>query len=205
MNSSGTASQNPQRIENSAASAWIASARALFAERGYAAVDMEEIFRRAQTRRGEPLERFRGGKEELFRAVLVEVGAETARRVAGAARSRSDPWESLVAGADEFLDCCVTPELRRIVFLDAPTVLDWDIWRAVEGERGRKLVEGAFRRALDAGRVVKQPAEALAQVLLDTLHDAALVMAQAEDPAAAREEMGRSVRLLLNGLRGPSA
>lgn len=183
----------------------IETARALFAERGYAAVSLEEIFQQARSRSGEPIERFRGGKEELFRAVLVEVTARLAQRVARAARARSDPWEALAAGTDAFLDSCATLEVRRIVFIDAPAVFDWDVWQVIEGERGRELVEGAFRRAIDAGKIVRQPSEALAQVLLDALHDAALTVARAEDPGAAREEVGRSVQLLLEGLRNPSA
>jgi hypothetical protein len=41
-------------------------------------------------------------------------------------------------------------------------------------------------------------------VLLGALDEAAMVVARADDPVAARAEMGKTVRHLLEGLRGPT-
>jgi AcrR family transcriptional regulator len=183
--------------------ALIAAGRELFAERGYAAVGTEEIVQRAGVTRGALYHHFRGGKEELFRAALVQISAETARLVAAEAVARSDPWESLTAGIDAFLDACAKPEVQRIVLVDGPSVLGWDVWRAIDSENVLGLVEAALQRAIDAGRVIPQPPKALAQVLLGALNEAAMVVAEADDPAAARAEMGVTVSRLLEGLRGP--
>ncbi|MGZ4178354.1 MAG: TetR family transcriptional regulator [Solirubrobacteraceae bacterium] len=185
--------------------ALIAAGRELFAERGYAAVGTEEIVQRAGVTRGALYHHFRGGKEELFRAVLVQISAETARLVAAEAVARSDPWESLTAGIDAFLDACAQPEVQRIVLVDGPSVLGWDVWRAIDSENVLGLVEAALQRAIDAGRVIPQPPKALAQVLLGALNEAAMVVAEADDPAEARAEMGVTVSRLLEGLRGPVA
>ena len=64
--------------------ALIQAARALFAERGYADVGTEEIVQRGGLTRGALYHNFRGGKEELFRAVLVQISAEVVQRVAEA-------------------------------------------------------------------------------------------------------------------------
>src|SRR5258708_16544801 len=98
--------------------ALIAAARALFAERGYADVGTEEIVKRAGVTRGALYHHFRGGKEELFRAVLVQLSAETVQRVAQAAIATEDPWESLVVGSEAFLDACATAEVQRIMLVD---------------------------------------------------------------------------------------
>ena len=185
--------------------ALIAAARQLFAERGYAAVGTEEIVQLAGVTRGALYHHFRGGKEELFRAALVQLSAETVRSVAEAAQAGNDPWDALMAGADAFLDACATPEVQRIMLVDGPSVLGWDVWRAIDSDYGLGLLEQALRRATDAGARLPGSTTAVAHVLTGALDEAAMVVARAEDPAAARAEMGQTIRRLLEGLRGPAA
>jgi len=184
--------------------ALIAAARKLFTERGYAAVGTEEIVQAAGVTRGALYHHFRD-KEELFQAVLVQVSAETTTRIAREASAVDDPWEELVTGIDAFLDACTTPEMQRIVLIDGPAVLGWDLWRAIDAEHGLGLLEQAVQNAIDAGRLAPQSARAVAHVLLGALDEAAMVVARAPDPVAARAEMGKTVRHLLEGLRGPTA
>jgi AcrR family transcriptional regulator len=188
----------------STTAALLAAARVLFAERGFAAVGTEEIVQRAGVTRGALYHRFRGGKEELFRAVLIQVTAETTRAITEKALAAQDPWEALVIGSDAFLDACTTPEMQRIVLIDGPSVLGWDLWRAIDTDRGLGLLEAAIRRAMDAGRLMPAPATAVAHVLLGALDEAAMVVARSDDPVDARAEMGQTVRRLLEGLRGPT-
>ncbi len=184
--------------------ALITAARELFAQRDYADVATEEIVERAGVTRGALYHHFKGGKEDLFRAVLIQVSAETLRRVVGRA-SGEDPWEELVRGAEAFLDACATPEVQRIMFVDGPAVLGWDVWRAIGTDHGLGLLEQVVQAAMDAGKLLPGSARAVAQVLSGALDEAAMVVARAEDPKAAREEMGVTVRRLLQGLRGPQA
>jgi AcrR family transcriptional regulator len=184
--------------------ALIDAARELFTAHGYAGVGTEEIVRRAGVTRGALYHHFRKGKEELFRAVLVQLSAETMRRVAQAATTTEDPWEALVIGSEAFLDACVTPEVQRIMLIDGPSVLGWDVWRAIDAEHGLGLLEMAVQRAMDAGRLLPASTNAVAHVLAGALDEAAMVVARADDPTAARQEMGRTVRRLLEGLRGPA-
>jgi AcrR family transcriptional regulator len=183
--------------------ALISAGRALFAERGYADVGTEEIVQRAGVTRGALYHHFRGGKEDLFRAVLVQVSAETARRVMQAASATEDPVEELVVGCEALLDACTTPEVQRIVLVDGPSVLGWDVWRTADADYALGLLEAALQHAIDAGRLIPQPARALAHVLMGALDEAAMVIARADDPETAREEMGRTVRHLLDGLKAP--
>ena len=178
-------------------------ARELFAERGYANVGTEEIVQRAGVTRGALYHHFRGGKEELFRAVVVQISAETAQQVRAAAGVIEDPWDALVAGIDAFLDACATAEVQRILLIDGPAVLGWDVWRTIDAEYGLGLLEAALQGAIDAGRLPPQPARAAAHVLLGALDEAAMVVARADDPLAARAEMGQTVHRLLEGLRVP--
>ena len=183
--------------------ALVDAARELFAGRGYANVGTEEIVQQAGVTRGALYHHFRGGKEELFRAVVVQISAETAGRVREVARANDDPWNALIHGIDAFLDACALPDVQRILLVDGPAVLGWDVWRAIDNDYGLRLLEGALQRAIDAGRLPPQPARAAAHVLLGALDEAAMVVARADDARAARNEMGQTVHRLLEGLRVP--
>lgn len=183
--------------------ALVGAARELFSQRGYASVGTEEIVQQAGVTRGALYHHFRGGKEELFRAVVIQLSAETAGRVRAAARAIEDPWDALVGGIDAFLDACATTEVQRILLVDGPAVLGWDVWRAIDEDYGLGLLEDALGRAIDAGRLPPQPTRAAAHVLVGALDEAAMVVARADDPLAARAEMGQTVHRLLEGLRVP--
>jgi AcrR family transcriptional regulator len=183
--------------------ALVAAARELFAERGYANVGTEEIVQQAGVTRGALYHHFRGGKEELFRAVVVQLSAETAGKVRAVARAIEDPWDALVEGIDAFLDACATAEVQRILLVDGPAVLGWDVWRAIDADYGLGLLEDALGRAIEANRLPPQPTRPAAHVLLGALDEAAMVVARADDPHAARAEMGQTVHRLLEGLRVP--
>jgi AcrR family transcriptional regulator len=185
--------------------ALIAAARELFAARGYAGVATEEVVQHAGVTRGALYHHFRGGKEELFRAVVVQVSAEMVQRVAKAATASTDPWEELVLGCEAFLDACATPEAQRILLLDAPSVLGWDVRRAIDADYGLRLLERAVQDAIDSGRVIPVSANAAAHVLAGALDEAAMVVARADDPVAARGEVSQTIRRLLDGLRQPDA
>ncbi len=204
MNASSREPRTTEPQAGASTAALIAAARELFAQRGYADVGTEEIVQRAGLTRAALYHHFRGGKEDLFAAVLVQVSSETAQHVIAAAAAVEDPWEALVVGTDALLDACASPEVQRIMLRDGPSVLGWDMWRAADGDFALTLLETALQRAIDAGELIDQPARALAHVLLGALDEAAMVVARAEDQADARAEMRQTVHRLLVGLRGPT-
>lgn len=181
-------------------SALIATARRLFAERGYANVGTEEIVRAAGVTRGALYHHF-DGKAGLFRAVFEELEAEIAERLANEALARTDPWEAMVAGLEMFLDVCTEPEVQRIALVDAPSVLGWETWREIEGRYGLGLVRMGLENLMDAGIARRQPVDPLAHALLGTLYEAGLYVARADDARAARAEMETVLRAMLDGLR----
>ena len=203
MSSPGNRPRTKAEQRDATTAALIAAARELFADRGYADVGTEEIVQHAGVTRGALYHHFKDGKEALFRAVLVQISAETVKQVAAAAASSPTPWEALERGCEAFLDACATPEVQRIVLTDGPAVLGWDVWRAIDTDYGLSVIERALQRASDAGELLPASTNAVAQVLAGALDEAAIVVAGADDPAAARAEMGTTVRRLLNGLRGP--
>src|SRR3712207_4169571 len=131
--------------------ALIEAGRALFADRGYAAVGTEQIVAAARGKRG-ALDYHFEDKRDLFRAVFAEVDRELVEGVARVALEEPDPWQRLAAGCDAFLDACIDPTLQRIVFLDAPSVLGWREWHeAGEAASALGVIEFGLQAAADAG------------------------------------------------------
>jgi AcrR family transcriptional regulator len=178
----------------------VAAARELFAERGYAAVPTEEIVARARVTRGALYHHFRD-KRDLFRAVFEATDHDLVQDLARAALAEEDPWRRLVAGAERFLDACLDPAIRRIVFTDAPAVLDPAEWRSAEEQSALGLVAFALQSAMDAGALAVWPVPPLARVVLGALNEAGIAIATADDPRSAREEMGAALAHVLEGLR----
>jgi AcrR family transcriptional regulator len=177
------------------------AARPLFAERGFAGVGTEEIVRAAGVTRGALYHHF-DDKRDLFEAVYAQVEAELAQRIAaGALRPGiAEPLAAMRAGAEMFLDSCTVPEVQQIALLDGPSVLGWDRWREIGAEHGLGLIEATLRAAIEGGAVAEQPVRPLAHVLMGALDEAAMLVARADDPEAARAEVGRTIDTLLAAL-----
>jgi AcrR family transcriptional regulator len=180
--------------------ALIATARALFAERGYAGVGTEEIVRTAGVTRGALYHHF-AGKKELFEAVYEDVERQLVEQIAASAiSSATDPLEALHAGAQAFLDACEDPAVQRIALVDAPSVLGWEQWREIGLRYGFGLVRATVEAAMDAGLIERQPVDALSHLLLGAIDEGAMLIARADDGGTTREQVGATVKRLLDAL-----
>jgi AcrR family transcriptional regulator len=182
----------------------IATARRLFAERGYAAVPAEEIVAAAGLTRGALHHHF-GDKKQLFRAVFEQLETEITDRVAAAIATASDSWTAATTGLSAFLDVCQDPVVIQIALTDAPAVLGWSDWRAIEAEHGLGLIKAGLELAMAERVLAPQPVDVLAHLILSAVIEAALLIARAPDHAAARADAERTLLALLAGLRETTA
>ena len=182
--------------------ALLTAARRLFTEKGYAATGRDEIAAAAGVTRGALYHHF-AGKEAVFRAVVEQLEQEITTDVATVAAGGGDAATELRLGCLAFLDACLDPSVRRIVLLEAPAVLGWDQWREIDERYGLALLTHGVQMVMDAGLVEPGPVAPLAHLLLGALNEAALLVATAEDPHAARAEVGRAVEQVLARLLAP--
>ncbi len=182
--------------------ALLGAARELFTARGFAQTSTEEIVRRARVTRGALYHHFRD-KAHLFEAVFEDLSREKMVKVQEAAMAAGPPggWGHLIAGCSAFLDCCLEPDFRQIVLLDAPAALGWDRWREMDARHGYEVMRRGLHVVMEKGLIDEQPIEPLAHMLIGALHEAALALARAEDPKKARAEIGASIERLLEGLK----
>lgn len=181
--------------------ALVAAARPLFAEHGFGGVGTEAIVREAGVTRGAMYHQF-ADKRELFEAVFEAVEADVARRVAEAvvAGGEADPLVLMERAADAWFDVCADGEVLRIVLIEAPAVLGWERWREIALRYALGMVEGMLTHGMETGALAPGPVRPLAHVLIGALDEAALYLATAEDPEAARAEVADVVRRIIRGL-----
>ncbi|MFE5509485.1 TetR/AcrR family transcriptional regulator [Streptomyces sp. NPDC056529] len=188
------------RAEQRAATrrALLAEGRRRFAADGYHHVVLAEVARAAGVTKGAAYHHF-DSKAGLFRAVVSEVQDELGERVAAEAERHEDLWEQLRAGCRAFLASGTDPAVRRILLVDAPTVLGWDEWRTMDEESSARHLAEALEALAEAGLIAGRPVEPLTRLLSGAMNEAALWIARGGEPRAAEQALDR----LLAGLRTP--
>jgi AcrR family transcriptional regulator len=196
-----TAPQTRREAEAQATrDALVSAALELFTERGYAAVGTEQIVAAAKVTRGALYHHF-ADKRDLFRAVHERVERELIEHIAAKMEATADPWEVLVTGTLAFLDACEEPAVKQIALTDAPAVLGWKEWREVDNRYGLGLTRAALQNAVDAGVLRPIDIDSMAHLLVAALSEAAFLIANAERPGKARDQVQEAILDLAGGLR----
>ncbi len=182
----------------------LAAARELFGERGYEDTSIEEVLVASGVARGALYHHFQS-KAELFDAVAEAVFGEVASLTDEAARDGATPRERLRAGARAWLEIACDPAVQRIVLLDAPTVLGWARWRALDEQHSLGDLRASVRRLAREGRLPSGQEEILARMLLAALNEAALFITDAAGEAAALEAARAAVDVLIDRLAGAAS
>ncbi len=168
----------------------ISTARRLFAEKGFAATSTEEILSEAAVSRGALYHHF-PSKTDLFQAAFEQVEDEVTAQVLQAATKdgETDPMRILQFGFDAFLDQCLNPEVQRIVMLDGPTVLGWDLWHELDERYAFGTLKTVLTVAADIGRIEESAVDPLSHLLLGAIMQAGMVVARSDDPLTAKRAM----------------
>lgn len=176
----------------------LAEGRLRFALDGFHLVALEDVARAVGVTKGAAYHHF-GSKVGLFRAVVEGVQLEVADRVAAAADQSRDEWQQLILGCRAFLAASSDPAVQRIMLVDAPTVLGWNDWRAIDESSSARLLGEALEALMSAGVIDVQPVQPLARLLSGAMNEAALWLAQSAD--ASLDETMHALEQLLEGIR----
>nr|WP_193337521.1 TetR/AcrR family transcriptional regulator [Devosia beringensis] len=174
----------------------IAAARRLFASQGFAATGTPEIVAAAGVTRGALYHHF-ADKAALFQVVVEEEHALLAMAINGATAGEDEPGpvKALIAGGDAFLDAMQDEGRRRILLVDAPSVLGRAAVDAIDARHGlRTLIEGVAA-AIEAKAIRDLPVLPLAY-LLNALFDRAALAAPAE-----LADYRKTIKALIRGLK----
>jgi AcrR family transcriptional regulator len=176
--------QAERRAETRAAV--LESACRLFGSKGYADTSLDEIAAGSGVTI-RPIYHYFGNKVQLFAAVN-EVMEE--RIVASLqANAATGPKEPILSAWRAFLELCEDSEFRRIVLIDSPNILGRERWSESPVTRTAAALLSRYR-----GNLNRRSAEIAGRMLMGALSEAALSIAESDDPASA----GRAAETIVN-------
>lgn len=154
-------------------------ARHLFTQHGYAATSTEAIINELSITRGALYHHFKG-KAQVFEAVVAEANDEIIAYINLQVKDTDNNWERLVIGCQAFLEIAQRDDLRRLIFIEAPAVLDAKTLAKLD-QYGFTMLHEGIQLAVDDGTLTTVSAEGFAHLVNGSLNELALWVAQSND------------------------
>ena len=171
----------------------------LFTDQGYEAVSIETLLSACAISRGALYHHF-PGKEAVFVAVLEATEERIVARLGQASAGATDAMDAIRRGCDAWLELAANdPVVRRVVLNDAPAVIGWQAWRALDERYTLGLIRSALTEAAAEGRLPAERVEVSAHILLAVLVEVALLIANGGSTVThddARDAVERMLRAL---------
>jgi AcrR family transcriptional regulator len=174
----------------------------LFAEHGYEGTSIEAVLSAAGVSRGALYHHF-AGKEALFEAVVSAVSEQVTVELTETVQGCADPLDAMRTAAVAWIDLAADPVIQRIVLVDAPSVLGWDRWRAMDDGRTLGAMRAMLQAISDSGRLPAELVGPFSHMILAALDEIVMVIARAPDSTAAVAEGRMAVKALLDRLLHP--
>ncbi|MEM8641795.1 MAG: TetR/AcrR family transcriptional regulator [Cyanobacteria bacterium P01_G01_bin.54] len=155
--------------------------RQLFVAQGYAATGTEAMIADLGITRGALYHQF-GNKQGVFQAVIAEMFQEISQYIETEARGAATPWEQLVRGCHAFLEIAHREDIRRLVFVEAPAVLDAETLAQFDQQQGYGLLRQGVQAVVAAGELDPPDVEGFTMMLNGALESLAAWIAQTGEP-----------------------
>jgi hypothetical protein len=89
-----------------------------------------------------------------------------------------------------------------VVLVDAPLVLGWERWRELDEQGNLGFIRTALTYAAEQGRLDPRHVDAYAHIVLAAANEVTMMIARADDPAAALSAEESSFTSFLDRLLG---
>lgn len=176
----------------------IAAARKAFAEKGFAAVSMDDLTASVGLTRGALYHNF-GDKKGLLAAVVTQIDSEMAQSAKNAAAHSGDVRQKLLAEGIAYIKMALDEEVRRIVLLDGPAFLgDPSKWPSQNN--CLDATRESISVLIEQGLIKPVDVDATAWLLNSAAMNAAQWVAASEDPQLALPKAVQVFTLLISGL-----
>ncbi len=176
----------------------VAAARHAFGVVGYAEASMDDFTAAAGLTRGALYHHF-GDKKGLLEAVIIEIDAEMNERLRHVSAKARNRWQGFVDECTAYIEMALEPEIQRIVMRDGPAVLgDPSNW-STQSECIRSMT-ASLQKLQEDGTIVAVDPGAAARLISGASLNAALWIANADEPEATSKKAVKAFNALLEGL-----
>jgi AcrR family transcriptional regulator len=176
------------------------AARRLFAEHGFAGTSIDDIAAAAGVTKGGVYHHFET-KEQLFEDVFRAVEADVYDTIVTSLPESGSGVDLLVAGTRTFMECCLAPDVHRIVLVGGPTVLGWKRWREIDADHFLPVVVASLASEAAPGTDVTP----IAHLLIGAVDEAVMLLAVESDPASIVGPITDSIELVIRAVAGAIA
>lgn len=177
----------------------LAAARHAFGSVGYADSSMDDFTAEAGLTRGALYYHF-GDKKGLLQAVIQEIDAEMTERLHIVSAAAPTRWQGFVDECSAYIEMALEPEIQRIMFRDGPAVLgDISQWPTTNGCIA--ALSQSLCQLKQDGVITDLDEEVTARLINGASINAALWIANSDDPQATSKRAVQGFRTLLEGLR----
>jgi len=171
----------------------------LFAERGYEDTSIEAVLTAAGVSRGALYHHF-AGKDALFEAVVENIEDGITASLGAEITAAPDAVAMVQAGALAWIDLAADPVIQRVILTDAPSVLGWERWRAMNEKYAVSATRVMLQAVADDGHLDPDLVTPFAHLILGALDELAVVVARSADREAAVADGKAAVREFLRRL-----
>jgi AcrR family transcriptional regulator len=177
-------------------------ATGLFAEHGYEGTSIEAVLAAAGVSRGALYHHF-AGKDALFEAVVQALADRIMAELSALIQEAPDAVSTLHTAAMAWIDLAGDPVVQQILLIDAPSVMGWEGWQAMDGQRAMGAMRAIMTAVAEEGRLAPEFVDPFAHMVLAAMDQIALVIARSDDSAAAMSEGRAAVSELLRRITTP--
>ena len=177
----------------------IGAARKAFAASGFAAASMDDLTASVGLTRGALYHGF-GDKKGLLAAVVAQVDGEMAARARQVGATAPNSWERLLTVGEAYIGMALEPEIRRIVLLDGPAFLG-DPSRWPSQNACLNITMQTIADLIAEGVMKPVDVEAASRLLDGTAFNAALWVADSDEPHVVLPKAIEAFRLMVEGFR----
>jgi AcrR family transcriptional regulator len=177
-------------------------ATGLFAEHGYEGTSIEAVLAAAGVSRGALYHHF-AGKDALFEAVVQALADRITAELSVLIQEAPDAVSTLHTAAMAWIDLAGDPVVQRILLIDAPSVVGWERWQAMDGRRAMDAMQAILTAVAEEGRLAPEFVDPFAHMVLAAMDQIALVIARSDDSAAAMSAGRAAVTELLRRITTP--